>query len=132
MVENKIIIIHPTSKVFQAIHLQGEKALAATGSSARLGGGAVEVGLKPGSASSYTYKQYVEAIYNFSIDLGTSLATLMVVYAGFKYLTSAGNQSSINDAKEIATGALLGLAMLLLIRFILNYIGLPDLGISGP
>ncbi|MFA5926697.1 MAG: hypothetical protein WCT32_05690 [Patescibacteria group bacterium] len=116
MVESETITYWPATKTLAA--------------APQLGRSAVEVGLPPSSGrTSYTYKEYVEAIYNFSIGLGTSLATLMIVYAGYKYLTSAGNQSAIGDAKEIATGALLGLAVLILIKFILNFIGLDEVKI---
>lgn len=91
----------------------------------------VGVGI-PGSSGPYTYNTYVRAIYNFSLELGFSLAVLMIIYAGYKYLTSAGNQQAVNDAKEILLGALLGFALLFLVRFILSWLGLPNQGITGP
>ncbi len=79
-----------------------------------------------GSKSNPIYQQYMSDLYSFAIILGASLATLMIVYAGYKYMTSQGNQTALNDAKEVLTGALLGLAILLLIRVILNFLAMPD------
>ena len=75
------------------------------------------------------YQQYMTDLYGFSIQLGSSLAVVMIIYAGYKYLTSQGNQTALNDAKEILIGALLGLAILLLVRVILNALKLPTLGV---
>lgn len=91
----------------------------------------VNVGVGIGGKSNFYYKTYIQAIYTYSITLGTSLAVLMIIYAGYKYLTSRGESSATSEAKDILGGALLGLAVLLLIRLILNFIGLPTEGISG-
>lgn len=87
---------------------------------------AVGVGVPiPGSSSTnYTYHAYVSAIYSWSITIGSSLATLMVIYAGIKYLLSQGNPTQIGEAKEIAIGAVLGMILLLLAGLILKVLGL--------
>jgi TRAP-type C4-dicarboxylate transport system permease small subunit len=91
----------------------------------------VGVGVSVGGQSKFYYKTYIQAVYNYSIQLGSSLAVLMIIYAGYKYLTSRGDSSALSEAKDIFAGALLGLAVLLLIRLILNFIGLPTENISG-
>jgi len=87
---------------------------------------AVDVGVKiPGfSQTSYTYNSYVSAVLKYSIRLGFALAVLMMIYAGIKYLTSQGNQTQVNDAKEIILGAIIGFTMLLLIDLILRFLGI--------
>ncbi len=91
----------------------------------------VEVGVPVNGTSSFYYKTYIQAIYNYSIQLGSLLAVLMIIYAGYRYLTSRGDSSAISEAKDIFAGALLGLAVLLLIRLILKFIGLPTESIPG-
>jgi len=87
---------------------------------------AANVGVSiPGtSGNSFTYNSYVSAILKYSIRLGFALATLMLIYAGIKYLTSQGNQTQINDAKEIMFGAIIGFAILLLVNVILGFLGI--------
>lgn len=91
---------------------------------------AVDVGVEiPGGKSGgkgYTYQSYIADVYKFALTLGEWLAVLMIVYAGYKYMTSQGNSSAINDAKEMLIGALLGLAILFLVRVILNTLNLPN------
>lgn len=83
----------------------------------------VGVGIPGTSGNSYTYNSYVSAILKYSIRLGFGLAVIMLIYAGIKYLTSQGNQTQINDAKEVITGAIIGFSMLLLIDLILRFLG---------
>ena len=87
---------------------------------------AANVGVEiPGTkGNSFTYNSYVSAILKYSIRLGFALATVMLIYAGIKYLTSQGNQTQINDAKEIMIGAIIGFAILLLVNVILGFLGI--------
>jgi hypothetical protein len=71
-----------------------------------------------------TFSQYSSDIINFAKILGSSLAVLMVIYGGYKYLFSRGNSSATNEAKEIITGALLGLAVIYLIDVVIKFIGI--------
>lgn len=54
--------------------------------------------------------------------LGT-IAIALVVYAGFKWMTSAGNEEQIGDAKKILYAAVIGLAIILsaysIVRFVI-------------
>ena len=85
----------------------------------------VGVGI-PGSNNNGTYSnycEYVKDVYNFALNAGFILATLMVVYAGYRYLTSQGNTTAINDAKDIMIGSIIGFIVLLLAKLILNTLG---------
>ena len=76
--------------------------------------------------SSYTsFMDYMSTIFSFALKLGAALTALMVMYAGFKYMTSQGNPSTTGEAKEIIIGSLSGFAMLLLIYLLLNVLGFP-------
>jgi len=70
------------------------------------------------------FSSYIQGIYGFSIRLGGTLTVLMIIYAGYIYLTSQGDTSKINNAKDILTGTLLGFIMLLAAGLILNFLGM--------
>lgn len=66
--------------------------------------------------------QYVSLILNWLVPAAVFLAVIMVMWAGYLYITSAGNQETIKAAKERLLGTLAGLALLLLIRYIYNIV----------
>ncbi|MBI2263504.1 hypothetical protein HY373_00815 [Candidatus Berkelbacteria bacterium] len=65
-------------------------------------------------------------VYDKMIVAGGFLAVLMVIYGGYRYITSQGNPDNLNEAKEIIFYALAGLLVLLLAYVILTTIS-PDL-----
>ena len=71
------------------------------------------------------YSQYIRSFYGFTITLGASLAGLMIISSGYIYLTSQGDTTKLNKAKEIFTGSFLGFILLLSVSAILRWIGLP-------
>jgi len=80
----------------------------------------------PGSVTggqSYSYSEYVRGLYAFSMKVAVALCTLMVIYAGYKYLTSKGEASMINEAKDILFSTLMGAALLMLVLLIGNISG---------
>lgn len=87
---------------------------------------AVEVGVAiPGFDPKFSsFSSYVSAVFQYSMKIGIVLTALMIIYAGYKYMTSQGNPSAINEAKDIIIGSLSGFALLLLIYFILNILNL--------
>lgn len=68
-------------------------------------------------------KEYSEKLYVWSIGIAGSLAIIMLIYAGYLYVTSMGNPDQINSAKEIIIGALSGLLLLILASLILRSLG---------
>lgn len=90
---------------------------------------AVDVGVSIGGKTSFAdFAAYILAVFSFALKLGAILTTLMVIYAGYKYMTSQGNPTAINEAKDIIVGSLTGFALLLLAYFLLNILGLPNPG----
>lgn len=67
-----------------------------------------------------TIKSYVENLYGWSIGMGATLSVLMLVYAGYLMITSAGNSTQIGQAKEVIVGTLSGLALLAGAALVLN------------
>jgi len=83
----------------------------------------VEVPTNKGQTD-YTFPEYVCAIYKYSLVIGASLSVLMIIWAGYKYMTSQGNQTQISDAKDIIIGTLIGFALLVSIIFILSFLNI--------
>lgn len=70
--------------------------------------------------------QIVAWFYYFIIIISGFAAFVMLIFAGFKYLASAGNPTAISDAKDIIKNALWGLLLILISYLILQVIN-PDL-----
>jgi hypothetical protein len=69
-----------------------------------------------------TLPEYISNIYNWSIGIAAGLAVIMLIYAGYLYVTSAGNPESINLAKEVIIGAIAGFVFLVLAALILRFV----------
>lgn len=72
--------------------------------------------------------QYVKYIFEFSIWILGIIAFGLLIWAGLRYLTSAGNPPAIKDAQDQIIAIVLGIAILLGSIFILNSIN-PNLTI---
>ncbi len=68
---------------------------------------------------------YVDAIYTWSAIFGGLLAVIMVIFSGYRYMTSYGDPEKLADAKNVLEQALIGLGLLILAALILNTIN-PD------
>ena len=70
----------------------------------------------------------------FSVIVGI-VAVIMIIFGGFKYITSAGNQESIKSAKQTLVYALIGLVIVALaqviVKFVLNQTTNPTSGSSS-
>jgi len=76
-------------------------------------------------------KDYFSAWYKFLTGAVGIMATIMIMYGGFKWLTSRGG-GDIGQAKDIIFSALLGLVLALLSWVILNTINPQLLNITMP
>lgn len=63
---------------------------------------------------------YINGVYKFAAGIGGLLAMLMLIYAGYRYMTSYGDPEKISDAKDIIEKSLIGLTLLILAYVILN------------
>lgn len=68
----------------------------------------------------------VQQIYLFSLGLGSVVALLMIVLAGYRYMTAEGNAERVASAKDAFSSAFIGL-IIIFIAFILLYLINPDL-----
>lgn len=69
---------------------------------------------------------YINALLNnFVLKILAGLAALMLIYAGYIYLTSQGNPEALTRAKDIIIGVVTGIVLLFIIKLILvNTIGI--------
>lgn len=61
-------------------------------------------------------------IQTWLLSIVGGLTVLFIVYGGFLYMTSGGNQQKLELAKKTLTYAILGLVLVVLAWFILNII----------
>ena len=78
------------------------------------------------SQSTGNFFVYVQAVYNFGLWAVGIAALLMISIGGFMYITSAGNNSSMEKAKGVISDAIIGL-VLALVAYLLLYVINPDL-----
>ena len=69
---------------------------------------------------------YVQAIYKFGIWAVGIAALLMITIGAYMYITSAGNNTSMEKAKSVISDAIIGL-ILALLAYLLLYVINPDL-----
>ena len=73
-------------------------------------------GVKCGEATGLTAKDprfVVGTIINVALSLMGILATVLIVYAGFKWMTAGGNEENVKSAQKILMAAVIGLVIIL-------------------
>lgn len=68
-------------------------------------------GFTGGTVTSRTFGEYLRAFYVFFIGVVGILATIMVMYGGYRWIAAAGNASQISAAKTTVTNAIIGLVL---------------------
>lgn len=76
--------------------------------------------------SSDVLAEYIKAIYTYAISIVGIVATIMLMFGGFTWLTAGGSGEKVGKARDIIFGALTGLVLALTSYTILNLIS-PDL-----
>lgn len=74
---------------------------------------------------------YITWLYKYSIGIGGILATIIVMFAGFRWMMAAGDSSAVGEAKKYINGAVAGLIILMTSYLILFQIS-PDLVTMKP
>lgn len=67
-------------------------------------------------------KGIVLMIINFFLGFLGLLAVIMVIYGGFLYVSSAGNEENVNKAKKILLYAVLGIIVIIVSFALINTI----------
>lgn len=68
-------------------------------------------------------------ILRWAVGIGGGIAFLLILYAGFMVMTSAGNPERLKAGQELLTSAISGLILLIFSVFILKFIGVDILGL---
>ncbi len=71
-------------------------------------------------ATSTTISGYIDYLYRFAITVAAIAGFVILLYAGFRYLTSAGNPVAMKDAVSKITSATIGLILLLGIHLVIT------------
>lgn len=80
----------------------------------------------PGYGAPSDFFDYIAVLYRFGIGAVGIAALIMLAIGGFMYITSAGNNASMEKAKGVITDAIVGL-LLAVSAYILLYTINPDL-----
>ena len=80
----------------------------------------------PGSDTPTSFCDYVQAVYKFGIWTVGIAAMFMIMFGGYTYLLSAGNNASMEKAKGFIFDAIAGL-ILALAAYLILYVINPDL-----
>lgn len=81
--------------------------------------------------SSHNFSDFVGWLLKRVIGIAGGIAFLLMVFGGFKILTSAGDPKGIQAGSEMISSALIGLLFIIFSVFLLELIGVKILGIPG-
>lgn len=69
-----------------------------------------------------TLGQYIVAIVNVLLSFVALVAVIVIIYAGVKYITAAGDEQAAGEAKKIILYAVIGLIVIGLSAAIVNFV----------
>ena len=73
--------------------------------------------------------EFIGFILGWAIGVGGGIAFLLMLFAGFQIMTSAGNPDRLRAGQELLTSAVSGLILLIFSVFILRVVGVNILGL---
>ena len=76
-------------------------------------------------------QEFVGFLLRWCMGIAGGVAFILIIYAGFMVITSAGNPQKLQAGKELLTAAITGLLLLVFGAFILEFIGVDILNIPG-
>ena len=76
-------------------------------------------------------QEFTEFILKWAFGIGGGVAFLLILYAGFIIMTSAGDHKRLQAGRELLTSAISGLVLLIFSVFILRLIGVDVLALPG-
>ncbi len=68
----------------------------------------------PGPAGQLSFGALVTLVLQIALLIVGSIAVLFLVYGGYRYITSSGNEEVTEEAKKIIVNAILGLVIVIL------------------
>lgn len=77
-------------------------------------------------SSDGTLMDFITKIINWAIGFSAVVAVVMIIFAGFKYITAAGDENKISSATKTLTYAIVGLVVcfiaVLLVNFVIKFL----------
>ncbi len=68
----------------------------------------------PPSQERLTFTQTVVLLINYALYIVGAIALIMLIYGGFQYIISGGNEEAVEKAKKIITYAVIGLIVVII------------------
>ena len=65
---------------------------------------------------------FVSNLYDWALVIGAGLAVIVIMYAGYTYITSAGDPEAVRSAKDYLVGALIGLTLLIMTATVFRFL----------
>lgn len=69
-----------------------------------------------------TIPEIINAITNLIVAIGFSVAVIMIIWAAILYMTAGGNEEKVKTAKKALMWTVIGIAILLSAKFIIQLI----------
>ncbi len=79
-----------------------------------------------------TLNQYLVGLYSFLLSIVGIIAVGMMILGGVRYITAAGSETAVSDAKSMIQGALFGLILAIGAWIVINTINPDVLFIKNP
>lgn len=84
--------------------------------------GAEELGNNCNGANIVGKNSLATKIVNLVTDVVGVIVILIIIYAGFKYITSGGDANKIKSAKDTLTNAIIGLVIVIFARVLIDFV----------
>lgn len=75
-------------------------------------------------------EDFLGQLLGWGVGVGSGIAFVLIVYAGFMIMSSAGNPERLKAGQELLTSAISGLILLIFSIFVLRFIGIDILGLD--
>ncbi|HNW23248.1 MAG TPA: pilin [Candidatus Dojkabacteria bacterium] len=72
--------------------------------------------------SSTSLEDFIIKIINWAIGFSAIVAVVMIVFAGFKYITANGDENKISSATKTLTFAIVGLVVCFIAVMLVNFV----------
>jgi hypothetical protein len=76
----------------------------------------------PNSTTPSTFPDILRKVINVMSVLIGAIAVIMIIFGGFRYVTSAGNEQGVTAAKKTIMYALIGLVIVALAQVIVHFV----------
>jgi hypothetical protein len=88
-----------------------------------LSGFNVDIGkTEPGEDAAENIKSSISQVINIVLGFLGVIAVVIIIYAGFKWMTAGGNEDAVGESKKMIIQAIIGLVIIFLAWVIANFV----------